>query len=287
MAHDGFIIAQFSDIHCGDPRFDDSLLTQVIDEVNAADPDLVVVPGDLTASGYPDEFRQARSYLDRLECDNVAILIGNHDARKVGFELFEDIFGDRYSTWDFSFCVDCGSDANQHISVLGLDSSKPDLDDGEIGRHRYGWLRDKLESARGFKVVALHHHLVSIPGTGRERNVVWDAGEVLEILAEYNVDLVLAGHKHVPFVWPVAGVLVVTSGTASTWRTRSFTPPSYNMIHLASDHIDIEIRASRGDQPPTLFSYRRMPAEERRPVGKGDFGPVLERVAPPEVTRGE
>lgn len=281
MPHDGFLIAQFSDVHCGDPRFDASLLTRVIDEINAEDPDLVVVPGDLTASGYPDEFLEARSFLDRLTCDNVAVLIGNHDARKVGFELYEQIFGDRYSTWDFSFCVECEKDSTQHISVIGLDSSKPDLDDGEIGRHRYDWLRERLGAASGFKVVALHHHLISIPGTGRERNVVWDAGEVLEILAEYGVDLVLAGHKHVPFVWPVAGMLVVTSGTASTWRTRSFTPPSYNMIHLASDHIDVEIRASRGDQSPVSWTYKRMPADERRPVGKGAFGMEIADVAPP------
>ena len=50
---DRFVIAQFSDIHCGDPRFDEHLLERVIREVNAAKPDLVVVPGDLTTCGLP------------------------------------------------------------------------------------------------------------------------------------------------------------------------------------------------------------------------------------------
>jgi 3',5'-cyclic AMP phosphodiesterase CpdA len=97
--------------------------------------------------------------------------------------------------------------------------------------------------------------------------VVWDAGEVLEILAEQNVDLVVAGHKHVPFVWPTAGMLVVTSGTASTWRTRGFTPPSYNMIDITSDQIIVEMRASRGDHPARRVPYPRMPAGTRRPLG--------------------
>ncbi|MDP2182029.1 MAG: metallophosphoesterase [Actinomycetota bacterium] len=278
---DSFKLAQFSDIHCGDPRFDVELLGGIIDAINADEPDLVIVPGDLTASGYPDEFREAREYLDRLACPHVAVLIGNHDARKVGYELFEQSFGDRYRTWDFSFKIDCDTGVSQNISVIGLDSSKPDLDDGEIGRHRHRWLREHLAEADGFKLVALHHHLVSIPGTGRERNVVWDAGEVLEILAENNVDLVVAGHKHVPYVWPTAGMLIVTSGTASTWRTRGFTPPSYNMIEITPDEVIVEIRASRGDHEPRRLAYPRMPAATRRPIGTGPTGRTLDSVSPP------
>lgn len=267
MGTDHFRIAQFSDIHCGDPRFDSGLLHRVIDEINAEEPDLVIVPGDLTASGYPDEFLEAKRHLDRLECPHVVVLIGNHDARKVGYEIFEDMWGRRYRSWDFSFNVDADTQIGEEIMVVGLDSTKPDLDDGEIGRHRHRWLREQLQMAKGFKLVTLHHHLVSIPGTGRERNVVWDAGEVLEILAQENVDLVLAGHKHVPYVWPTAGVLVVTSGTASTWRTRGFSPPSYNMIDVTPSHIVVEMRASRGDHPVRRVEYPRMPAETRRPVG--------------------
>lgn len=281
MAQDRFRIAQFSDIHCGDPRFDPELLDRVIDEINTGEPDLVVIPGDLTASGYPDEFIQAKRHIDRIECGNVAVLIGNHDARKVGYQIFEEMFGKRYRIWDFCLSMACDPDVSEDITVVSLDSTKPDLDDGEIGRHRHNWLREQLRAARGFKLVALHHHLVSIPGTGRERNVVWDAGEILEILAEENVDLVLAGHKHVPFVWPTAGMLVATSGTASTWRTRGFTPPSYNMIDVTPTHINVEMRASRGDHPSRRVEYPRMPADTRRPIGSLPMNGHLDAVNPP------
>ena len=40
-----------------------------------------------------------------------------------------------------------------------------------------------------------------MPGTGRERNIVNDAGDTLETLQRANVDLVLSGHKHVPYAW--------------------------------------------------------------------------------------
>ena len=78
----------------------------------------------------------------------------------------------------------------------------------------------------------MHHHLVAIPGTGRERNIVLDAGDVLFTLADLDVDLVLSGHKHVPFFWGVNGMLICNSGTAGTRRVRAGSPPSWNEVHI-------------------------------------------------------
>ena len=39
---------------------------------------------------------------------------------------------------------------------------------------------------------------VSIPGTGRERNIVFDAGDLLHTLVDLDVDVILSGHRHVP-----------------------------------------------------------------------------------------
>ena len=44
-------IAQLSDIHVLDGRFEERLLDAAIEEVNAEEADLVVVAGDLTAAG--------------------------------------------------------------------------------------------------------------------------------------------------------------------------------------------------------------------------------------------
>lgn len=50
-----------------------------------------------------------------------------------------------------------------------------------------------------------------------------DAGDVLSLLRQLAVDVVLAGHRHVPYVWPVAGMLLVHSGTVATLRRRQQT----------------------------------------------------------------
>ena len=86
---------------------------------------------------------------------------------------------------------------------------------------------------------AVHHHLLPVPGTGRERNVVYDAGDAIECLQRSHVDLVLSGHKHVPYAWRLEDLFVVNAGTVSTLRLRGKTRPCYNVIEVTGPHVDV------------------------------------------------
>jgi Icc protein len=252
-----YVIAQLSDIHCGDPRFDEGLARGCVDGVNDAKPDLVVVPGDLTMAGYPDEYEAARALLDRIECTNLIVVPGNHDERNVGWKLFERYIGPRWQATDVPFEVEHRGVLQKRMRVVAADSGKPDLNEGEIGRMRYDWIREKFDgSVAEFKVFVLHHHLIGVPGTGRERNIVWDAGDALELLIELKVDLVIAGHKHVPYTWDLNGMPIVTSGTATTRRTRDDTPPSYNLITISPEQIAVTVCDS-GDPEKRVERFRR------------------------------
>ncbi len=68
-----------------------------------------------------------------------------------------------------------------------------------------------------------------MPGTGRERNVVYDAGDTIECLLRAGVHLVLSGHKHVPYAWRLENLFVVNTGTVSSLRLRGNTRPCYNV----------------------------------------------------------
>ncbi len=234
-----FTIAQVSDIHCGDPRFDERLMLSVIERVNRADPDLLIVGGDLTVAGYRDEFAAARDYLNQLACPQRMIISGNHDQRNVGYLLFEEMFGPRWSSATFSHRAKIGGKIEEFIKVVTVDSSKPDLDDGEVGRVNYERIVREFCDEGVFKIFVLHHHLIHVPGTGRERNIVLDAGDVLQTLLACGVQLSLSGHKHVPHVWVLQGLHVITSGTASTHRTRGYTPPSFNLIEVSADRVEV------------------------------------------------
>jgi 3',5'-cyclic AMP phosphodiesterase CpdA len=242
------LIAQLSDVHVGGGRYRRELLATAIEEINAERPDLVVIAGDITDEGYPDQYPLARQELAALACPEIVRVPGNHDARNVGYLHFEDTFGARDSRLRRTL-------GDLDVALVAVDSSKPDLDEGEIGREHYGWIAEGFTGDADLRLFVCHHHLMPIPGTGRERNQVLDAGDVLSLLRQAEVDLVLSGHRHVPYVWPVAGMLLVHSGTVSTLRTRGFPRPAYNLIRVGDGRISVELcvpggnRQNLGDYP--------------------------------------
>ena len=149
----------------------------------------------------------------------------------MGYVHFEELFGDR-STF---LHID-------GVSIVAIDSTEPDLDHGTIGRGRYGWIEECFANDAYLRIFVLHHHLLPVPGTGRERNVVHDAGDALECLQRADCHLVLSGHKHVPFVWLLNDLLVVNSGTVSSHRLRGYVRPSYNLLEITNDRIVVTIR---------------------------------------------
>jgi 3',5'-cyclic AMP phosphodiesterase CpdA len=226
----GYTIAQISDLHCGDPNFQPNLLERAIAEINDLKPRAVVCTGDLTVFGFKEEYRLARTYLDKIECESMIVIPGNHDSRNVGYVHFEHLFGDRNSVLRLD-----------GLTVVAIDSTEPDLDNGHVGRGRYRWIEEQFAQSgdEGLRIFALHHHLLPVPGTGRERNVVYDAGDALECLQRSNVDLVLSGHKHVPYAWRLEDLFVVNAGTVSTLRLRGDTRPCYNLIEVHERHVDV------------------------------------------------
>ena len=87
------------------------------------------------------------------------------------------------------------------------------------------------------RVFVMHHHLLPVPGTGRERNVVYDAGDAIECLQRSGVDLVLCGHKHVPYAWRLEDLFIVNAGTVSTLRLRGNVRPCYNVVEVSGTHV--------------------------------------------------
>jgi 3',5'-cyclic AMP phosphodiesterase CpdA len=251
-----FLVAQLSDLHCGDIRFDGRLMDACIETVNRENPDLTVFAGDFTAAGYREEFEEAAEYAAAIDCPRKVFIAGNHDCRNVGYIHYEELFGPRVSSTNFSHSGKAGAHLSETVKVVAVDSNKADLDDGEVGRHNYAFIKSEYSDEGAFKIFVLHHHLVHVPGTGRERNIVWDAGDVLQVLRDLKVDLVLNGHKHVPYVWPLDRMYLVTSGTVSTWRTRGRTPPSFNFIEITEREIRVEV-VSTHDGSRAVSRYPR------------------------------
>ena len=153
---------------------------------------------------------------------------GNHDSRNVGYVHFEGLFGDRNSVLRV-----------KDVTIVAVDSTEPDLDHGQIGRGRYPWIEEQFAGDAALRVFVMHHHLLPVPGTGRERNIVYDAGDAIECLQRAGVDLVLCGHKHVPYAWRLEDLFIVNAGTVSSLRLRGNTRPCYNVVEVSGTHVDV------------------------------------------------
>ena len=252
-----FTIAHISDLHCGSPYFVPNLMDRAIIEVNDLEPDVVIVSGDLTTFGFRQEYVQARAYLDRIECPDMIVVPGNHDSRNVGYVHFEELFGARQRVLRV-----------RDVCLLAVYSSEPDLDHGLVGRGRYGWIREEFERPARLRIFVLHHHLLPIPGTGRERNVVHDAGDTLEALMAARCHLVLSGHKHVPHAWRLEDLFLVNAGTVSTLRLRGHGRPCYNIVEVSEDRVAVARKYPFHERERILefsldtFDHRKWPEGE-------------------------
>ena len=250
-------IAQISDIHCGESSFDPKMMASAVERINKMDPDVVVIVGDLTAAGYEWEFEQAAEWIGQIEHPKI-VVPGNHDSRNVGYIHFEHLFGERFSHYRRAFEPERAERLGATgYTIVAVDSSEPDLNDGRVGREHYPWIKNGFAEPDDIKIFVIHHHLVSIPGTGRERNIILDAGDVLAELTQLDIDVVLSGHKHVPYFWGVNGVLICNSSTATTRRVRGRTPPSWNELQIDASTIKTYTHYEDGRRElSSIFSLR-------------------------------
>jgi 3',5'-cyclic AMP phosphodiesterase CpdA len=221
-------IVHISDLHITTgsefkrPTFDAGI--QAINKMEPP-PELIFISGDITWEGILPEYEMAGELLKGFKFP-VMLVPGNHDSRHIGYKLFAEFFG------GLEFYKDLDG-----IGLLGLDSSEPDLDQGHVGRKKYLLIEENLGHSKKLKIMGFHHHLVPVPNAGRDRNILNDGGEVLDLVLSCDVSLVLMGHRHVPFAVRVHNTLMVNTGTFSSSRTRAHFGNSFNIIDIDGSAI--------------------------------------------------
>lgn len=242
------LIAHISDLHISDYDFNEKVFLKAVDEINSLEPDMIILTGDITENGYYKEFVQATKYLAKFNYPLFAVP-GNHDSRNLGYETFEELIGER--SWKLT--------KDDDFVVIGVDSSSPDINSGNIGRPQQIWMDHQLDECainNKFIVVALHHHVIPIPETGRERNVLSDAGDILKSLVDHEVDIVMCGHKHVPNIWQMNNTLFVNAGSLASRKLRGKGLNSYNTYNISDDSIEIFLNKMDGTKV-LLGNYKR------------------------------
>lgn len=249
MDEENMRIAHISDSHIVQGgEFREKIYSQIIEEVNASSFDLVVHTGDVTDTGLREAYEYAVSLMEAIE-KPVIIIPGNHDSRNVGYELFEKYFGELNR-------VEKGKD----YVLICADSSIPDRNEGRVGSSKFGWLKEQLmeNSSKKLKMVAVHHHLVPVPKSGTERNVLFNAGDLMDLFQKYDVNLVLSGHRHYPNVINVDGMVISNAGCMSCRKVRAGDVCSYNEVSISPEEIKVTIKRVGA---PQMYEYPRVRGE--------------------------
>ena len=237
-------IAHISDIHCNyGTDFNEKVFEKAVAQVNKLDADIVFISGDLTTDGLLSEYELANKKLKEIK-SKLVIVPGNHDERNLGFKLFPEFFGET----DFIHSYD-------DIVLVGLASSEPDKDDGRLGRGRHKLIEQGIKKDDKMTIIGFHHHLIPVPNSGRETNIIEDAGETLDIILRNEVPLVLMGHRHVPWAVKIHKTLLVNAGTFSCNRTRAHFGNTFNIIDIDEDDIEVRVVNIRKEKEEKMIKF--------------------------------
>jgi 3',5'-cyclic AMP phosphodiesterase CpdA len=173
-------------------------------------PEHLVITGDLTHIGLPNEFRQARRWLESLGGPRgVTVVPGNHDA------YIQVPWQQSFMHWQPYMVSDITPNGKQGnsadtvfpslrhrgpVAFIGLSSARPSAPffaTGRLGDRQLQRLDELLEQAGReglFRVVLLHHP--PVPGEEKWRKRLTDAAEVCKVIARRGAELVLHGHRH-------------------------------------------------------------------------------------------
>ncbi|MFC9873846.1 phosphodiesterase [Nocardia salmonicida] len=199
-------------------------------------PDVILVTGDITDSGTPEQYAQARLALQGGDIP-VYLLPGNHDDR-VNFRTV--LLGEPASTTPVNSVHRVGP-----LTVVMLDSSIPGEPAGLLGEDTFDWLRATLaEAPDGPILVALHHPPKRVFSPVVDVIALADPGRLAAVVAgDPRVVGILTGHAHSPIATTFAGKPMITGpSTASVlggdWE---LTPPHRVMDYAPDPAIALHV----------------------------------------------
>jgi predicted phosphodiesterase len=251
---DGRRFVILTDLHLGS-KAGNTLLPLAVSDINEIAPEFVIVPGDITDDGEPEQFRRVKEILDGLRCPYY-VVPGNHDAvqrstrAEIGAKLFAEAFG--FDPADQ--VVEIGE-----LQIALVDSTDPTASpfpDWDVATARFGGvaagvdsgalrpgqasaLAERLDKTRP-TLLAQHHELHPFPGFPPVRFALRaeDAAEELKALEDHNLVGVVAGHTHRSAVLPVGdgSVTQLELPSLKDW------PYTFSVATLNDDGLRVDVR---------------------------------------------
>ena len=181
---------------------------EVLSQLGKLDLDFLLLPGDLTQHGEPENHAWLSARLAQLPYP-VYVIAGNHDVPRV--ETFEQ-FTPHYINFGFKSGL---SEPNKlyyecevlpNVRLIGLNSNQFDEKGEQIGwidEEQLEWLQSTLQRQDyALNLVTIHHNVLEhmhdqTRNALGKRYMLGNTERLCEILHQANVKLVFTGHLHV------------------------------------------------------------------------------------------
>ena len=237
-------VAHLSDLHFG--RVDHAVLEPLRRCVAGLEPHVVVISGDLTQRAKPEEFREARRFLDTLPFPQI-VVPGNHDVPL--YNVFQRFFAPlakfrRYISADLAPAY-----IDEEIAVVGVNTARSLVfKGGRINEEQIEYLRARLCNLdKSVSKMVVTHHPFDLPEDWDSSDIVGRARMAMQALARCGVDILLAGHAHTSHAgeamagYKIGGhaSLIVQAGTATSTRGRGETN-SFNALRVSAHEATVE-----------------------------------------------
>ena len=211
------LIAQLSDLHVRPPGIPAARVVETNMLVERAliavatlnpRPDVVVVSGDVTECGRPEEYRMAAELFRRYLPMPVFVVPGNHDRRdnfRAGLGHMPGVTEDpgfvQYAVEDYP------------VRLVMLDSVVPEAGHGLLCARRMAFLDETL-SAQPHKptMLVLHHPPMLTGAAGMDGIFLRNTAELGALLARHpQVERILTGHHHRSIVGRLGSAIVIVA----------------------------------------------------------------------------
>ena len=218
-----------------------------LDYAHATPTDLILITGDVTQKGLPDEFTAAGEWI-RAMPEPRFVVVGNHDVPYYSaidrlfwpWRAFERATG--HPAHDGQFRSDA-------LMVRGVTTARGwqarmNWSKGVIDLDQTRRAATALRQAPPgtLRILACHHPLIEMIGTPMTGDVK-RGDRAAVIFAEAGVDLIMTGHTHIPFALPIdlsdRCSYAVGCGTLSH-RERG-APPSFNEVEWSEREIIVTV----------------------------------------------
>lgn len=213
-------------------------LESVLEHLQQQQLDFLLLPGDLTQHGEPDNHAWLEQRLAKLPFP-VYVVPGNHDipdARAAAdFPYYYRNFG--YQTQQLYYTCQL----LPGVRLIGLNSNFFDHQGQQLGRldnTQMQWLRQVLTQTKAELVIIMVHHNVveHLPNQAQHpmarRYMLENAPQLVQLLQEFQVQLVFTGHLHVQDIACDAGVYDITTGSLVSY------PHPYRILQFHQDMGD-------------------------------------------------